>query len=123
MRGGKSAILLLVLAMLLVAGCLSQGKVTYTVQVSAGNHTTVYIPAPVDADTGDVADLVSELRVVEKEGGAEVEYGVVETRYGEALRIDTGGNVTLRAKVDGSYFDQHPPQSQIQAGLPPRFLI
>lgn len=111
--GGKKWMMVFVLGMVLVAGCSSPaGGASYALEVHTDGRTAVYIPAPVDDDTGDVADLVSELRVVEKEGGAEVEYGVVETRYGEAIRIDTGGNVTLRAEVNGSYFDQHPVQSQ-----------
>lgn len=122
MRGGLAVSVVLISFLILVSGCTTTyADYGYEVAVDADGEATVYIPVAMDADTGEIADLVSEMKVVEKEGSdTEVDYGVVSTRYGRALKIRTTGDVKLNATADEGYLEKHPAQTA--AGGYPHFF-
>ena len=104
-----------------ISGCTEKSEsyspIKYGITIETDNKITVYLPVLLDLPNNTVADLVYLLEVDKKESDIEVTFDVIDTIHGEALRIDTTGNVSLKAVSSFKYYDTHPemPITQFKA--------
>ena len=109
-------LLILLIAVSLVAlsgGCLDTPKphanIDYIVIIETLENVTIYLPVPLDLPSNTVSDLVSSIKVDEKENDEiKIFFDVVDTEHGSALRVITNGNVTLKATSDNEFLQKHP---------------
>ena len=107
----KLLILVLIVTMSISLGCLSESKpyadIEYRVSIWTDGNATLYLPLPLDLPNSTVSDLISTIRVNEKSANTHVSYDIIETKYGNALCVNTTGNVVLSAKADFDYLKEH----------------
>ena len=105
--------LLLLLISSSISGCIETSEpyspIKYSITIETNDQTTVYLPVLLDLPNNTVADLVDSLKVEMKESpDIEVSYDIIDTIHGKALRINTSGNVSLKAVSSFKYYDSHP---------------
>ena len=80
-------------------GLVGNTKITYTVMLGTSEETTFFIPMPIDELTGEVADVMNELEVVE----GVADWKIVDTAHGQALEVHTKGVCVLSAEKECGY--------------------
>ena len=110
----KTTVLISIFLLLIgmsISGCISSkpySPIKYSITIETNNQTSVYLPVLLDLPENTVADLVDYLEVEIKESpDVKVFYDVIDTDHGKALRINTSGNVTLKAVSSSNYFKTH----------------
>lgn len=109
----RALVLVLALPLILsLSGCLGGDSssdlelVEYRVEVDTEGPATVYLPVLTEVPSGNVSDLVKELKLQSGSRNASLE--VVETGRGKALKVETDGDVKFEVTRGSSYFDTHP---------------
>lgn len=108
-----SAILIILLIGSSISGCIEKREpyspIEYEIVVETNDKATLYIPVLLDLPNNNVADLIDPLKVHKKEfRDTEVTFDIIDTIHGKALRINTSGNVTLKAVSSSNYYKTHP---------------
>jgi len=96
-----------------ISGCSEKREpyypIEYEIIVETNDKATVYLPILLDLPDNKVADLAKSLKVKKsKSPNVEITYDIIETIHGKALRINTTGNVTLKAVSSNNYYKTHP---------------
>ncbi|NQE04925.1 hypothetical protein C5S32_03545 [ANME-1 cluster archaeon GoMg1] len=85
-----------------LSGCVGKTAISYEVMLDTGiseEETTFFLPVPINESTGEVADVMNELKVVD--GTADCK--IVDTTHGKALEVHTKGKCVLSAKKECGY--------------------
>ncbi|MCX9014812.1 MAG: hypothetical protein OIN89_08485 [Candidatus Methanoperedens sp.] len=95
-----------------LSGCIDSSDqyspIKYTITIETNDWATIYLPVLLDLPNNTVADLVSYLKVDKKKSSdIKVIYDIIDTNHGKALRINTSGNVTLKAVAGNEYYKNH----------------
>jgi len=107
-------VLLMILTLVSISyGCLDAAKphanIEYILIINTSENITAYFPVPLDLPNNTISDLVSLIRIDEKESDElVVSHETIKTEYGYALKVTTNGNVTLKATADYEYLKNHP---------------
>ena len=84
-----------------LSGPVGKTEVTYEVMLNTGTseETTFFLPVPIDESTGEVADVMNELKVVD----GTADWKIVDMEHGKALEVHTKGKCVLSAKKECGY--------------------
>lgn len=82
-------------------GTVGKTVISYEVMLDTGTseETTFFLPVPIDESTGEVADVMNELKVVD--GTADCK--IVDTAHGKALEVRAKAKCVLSAKKECGY--------------------
>jgi len=85
----------------ILEGHVGKTEVTYKVMLDTGTSekTTFFLPVPIDESTGEVADVMNELKVVD----GTANWKIVDTAHGKALEVRTNEKCVLSAEKEGGY--------------------
>jgi len=85
----------------ILEGHVGKTEVTYKVMLDTGSsgETTFFLPVPIDESIGEVADVMSELKVVD----GTANWKIVDTAHGKALEVRTKAKCVLSAEKEGGY--------------------
>ena len=85
----------------ILEGHVGKTEVTYEVMLDTGTieKTTFFLPVPIDESTGEVADVMNELKVVD----GTADWKIVDTAHGKALEVHTKAKCVLSAKKECGY--------------------
>ena len=85
----------------ILKGHVGKTEVTYEVMLDTGTsgETTFFLPVPIDESTGEVAEVMNELKVVD----GTADWKIVDTAHGKALEVHTKAKCTLSAKKECGY--------------------
>jgi hypothetical protein len=85
----------------ILEGHVGKTEVTYEVMLDTGvsGETTFFLPVPIDESTGEVAEVMNELKVVD----GTADWKIVDTAHGKALEVHTKAKCTLSAKKECGY--------------------
>ncbi len=85
----------------ILSGHVGKTEVTYKVMLDTGTSekTTFFLPVPIDESTGEVVEVMNELKVVD--GTADWE--IVDTAQGKALEVRTKAKCVLSAEKECGY--------------------
>lgn len=85
----------------ILGGHVGKTEVAYEVMLDTGTteETTFLLPVPINESTGEVSDVMNELKVVD--GAAD--WKIVDTAHGKALEVHTKAKCTLSAKKECGY--------------------
>ena len=84
-----------------LSGPVGKTEVAYEVRLDTGTseETTFFLPVPIDESTGEVADVMNELKVVD----GTADWKIVDTAHGKALEVHTKAKCALSAKKECGY--------------------
>jgi len=82
-------------------GTVGKTVISYEVMLDTGSsgETTFFLPVPIDESIGEVADVMSELKVVD----GTADWKIVDTAHGKALEVRTKAKCVLSAKKECGY--------------------
>jgi len=85
----------------ILSGHVGKTEVTYKVMLDTGTSekTTFFLPVPIDESTGEVVEVMSELKVVD----GTADWKIVDTAHGKALEVHTKAKCILYAKKECGY--------------------
>jgi len=85
----------------ILEGHVGKTEVAYEVILDTGTseETTFFLPVPIDESIGEVAEVMSELKVVD----GTADWKIVDTAHGKALEVHTKGKCVLSAKKECGY--------------------
>ena len=85
----------------ILEGPVGKTEVAYEVMLDTGTseETTFFLPVPIDESTGEVADVMNELKVVD--GTADCK--IVDTTHGKALEVRIKAKCALSAEKECGY--------------------
>ncbi|MGB2728643.1 MAG: hypothetical protein WBD09_09240 [Halobacteriota archaeon] len=85
----------------ILEGPVGKTEVAYEVMLDTGTteETTFFLPVPIDESTGEVADVMNELKVVD----GTADWKIVDTTHGKALEVHTKAKCVLSAKKECGY--------------------
>jgi hypothetical protein len=85
----------------ILEGHVGKTEVAYEVILDTGvsEETTFFLPVPIDESIGEVAEVMSELKVVD----GTADWKIVDTAHGKALEVHTKGKCVLSAKKECGY--------------------
>ena len=84
-----------------LSGPVGKTEVAYEVRLDTGTseETTFFLPVPIDESTGEVADVMNELKVVD----GTADWKIVDTAHGKALEVHTKAKCVLSAEKECGY--------------------
>ena len=85
----------------ILEGHVGKTEVAYEVILDTGvsGETTFFLPVPIDESTGEVAEVMNELKVVD----GTADWKIVDTAHGKALEVHTKAKCVLSAKKECGY--------------------
>jgi len=85
----------------ILEGHVGKTEVAYEVRLDTGTteETTFFLPVPIDESIGEVAEVMSELKVVD----GTADWKIVDTAHGKALEVHTKGKCVLSVKKECGY--------------------
>jgi len=84
-----------------LSGCVGKTVISYEVMLDTGTteESTFFLPVPIDESTGEVAEVMNELKVVD----GTADWKIVDTTHGKALKVHTKAKCTLSAEKECGY--------------------
>ena len=84
-----------------LSGCVGKTAISYEVMLNTGTseETTFFLPVPINESTGEVAEVMSELKVVD----GTANWKIVDTAHGKVLEVHTKAKCVLSAKKECGY--------------------
>ena len=84
-----------------LSGCVGKTAISYEVMLDTGTseETTFFLPVPINESTGEVAEVMSELKVVD----GTANWKIVDTAHGKVLEVHTKAKCVLSAKKECGY--------------------
>jgi hypothetical protein len=85
-----------------LSGCVGKTAISYEVMLDTGSseeETTFLLPVPINESTGEVLDVMNELKVVD----GTADWKIVDTAHGKALEVRIKAKCALSAEKECGY--------------------